>query len=160
MKHKLTLLLILNVVLGSFVGHAQVTATIHLADNTTATSTLDPSGEIYFQNDRLVIMESALSGNTQSWPMDQVTKVTFDGEPNAILAPESSRLSLYPNPAHSSVQISGIGLQPQPLTIYSATGAQLLQQTVVDGNTIDVSHLRPGIYFARIGLQTLKLAIH
>lgn len=159
MKHIRTALLLLAILLIGPMGHAQVTAFVHLTDNSTVAVSMDASGEIYFNNDQLVFLESALSGNTQSWAMDQVAKVTFDGEPNAIQGLSAGSLTLYPNPTHHSFHLAGIGSQPTPLAIYSVAGTKLLEGSCVDGDNIDISQFKPGIYFVRIGQQTVKLAV-
>lgn len=139
--------------------NAQVTAKVTFTDNTFTDVLLDPSGEIYFNGDQLVIMESSLTGNTSSWAIDDVKKVTFDGAFNSIVNNQDvNNLSIYPNPAKETITLHGITEQNTLVSIYSMDGAKMAEKCCSEGSSIDVSNLPAGLYFVRIGSQTLKLA--
>lgn len=152
------MILIVALLLGTAV-QAQVTVTVVKTDNTTATMTLDESGELYFNSDRLEILESTLTGNTSSWAIDDVRRVLFDGSFEAI-APTisgSGSIALYPNPTSGKFKLDGIGTEPQTVVVYSATGAKRMELTAIEGDEIDVTSLQAGIYFVRTQNHTLKL---
>ncbi|MEI7898034.1 MAG: T9SS type A sorting domain-containing protein [bacterium] len=70
-----------------------------------------------------------------------------------------SKLSLYPNPAHSTVYVSSSGAlthQNGSLTLYDIRGLLLLTKQVGNETTgIDVSGLKPGVYFVRFSDNTM-----
>lgn len=57
---------------------------------------------------------------------------------------ESSTISIYPNPAHETIQVKTDGLLDATYTIVNAQGKTVL---VTQTNTIDVSDLPQGFYF-------------
>lgn len=147
-----------------FVGEicsAQVTVFVHKADNSIQTYNMDASGELQFVNDRLLITESALTEATTALNVDDIRKVTFSGATSSILTPQQrADFSLFPNPAQRSFSISGIGTRPASVAIFSVTGKLMFEQACADGSSIDVSHLKRGIYFVKINSQTSKLIIN
>lgn len=151
--------LVLMLILGSM-ANAQVTVTVYLTDNTTAAVEVDASGEITFTEDNLTVMESTLTGTTTSWAIDNISKVTFDGDVNTegIGTVTTADLSIFPNPTRETITINGIGSTPTMVTIYNVTGTTMMQQLCSEGATINVSQLERGLYFVRVGHATLKLA--
>lgn len=138
---------------------AQVTVSVETLTQGTARYNFDPSGEIYFSGDRLVLMESLLTANTVAYNIDDVAKVSFEGDFEGINPIARAELSLHPNPARGHVAISGIGSTPQRIDIYSAAGLLMLSQLCSDGQNLDISRLSPGLYFVRISGVTLKLSV-
>jgi len=65
-------------------------------------------------------------------------------------------LSVYPNPATDQISISGLK-DREMLTIYSLTGVKLHSQDVTNGELIDISKLKPGLYMVKVGDKELKL---
>ena len=66
-------------------------------------------------------------------------------------------LSVYPNPAHTTLTIDGIE-QPTTIRIYSTDGALLTTARLSPANnTLSVAHLTKGIYLLQINTQVLRL---
>jgi len=63
-----------------------------------------------------------------------------------------SLISVYPNPAHDQLNISG--LVNARLTLYSSTGSVVLQKNNFSGTTVDISHLSHGVYVLDIKTNT------
>jgi len=63
-----------------------------------------------------------------------------------------SLISVYPNPAHDQLNISG--LVNARLTLYSSTGSVVLQKNNFSGTTLDISHLSHGVYVLDIKTNT------
>lgn len=88
----------------------------------------------------------------------RIRKVTYDNcdglAVNEIAA--SNNLSVYPNPASSTLTISS-GEKMQAISVLDISG-RILMEGKAGGKraTIDVSHLDAGIYFVRVGGQILK----
>jgi len=142
------------------IASAQVTVTVFLTDNSTAAAEVDASGEITITEDNLTVMESALTGTTTTWAIDDISKVTFEGDVNTegIGTAIVNGLSIFPNPARETITVNGIGETPTMVTVYNVTGATMMQQLCSEGATIDVRPLERGLYFVRVGHETLKLA--
>ena len=68
-------------------------------------------------------------------------------------------LFVYPNPVKSELRLKGISEHCQ-VTIYSLDGREIVSATEFEKNTIDVSFLKPGIYFLQLksdsNTKTLK----
>jgi glycine betaine/choline ABC-type transport system substrate-binding protein len=69
-------------------------------------------------------------------------------------------LKIYPNPAKSNLTIEGLEGQ---LTIFAINGEQVMEVTVINETTLDISHLTSGFYtlsFVANSMQfTKKLTI-
>lgn len=66
----------------------------------------------------------------------------------------SQRLKIYPNPTDSSLTIKGISL-PSRLSIADAQG-KLIRTVYLKQETINISGLKPGIYFLQAGKEVYK----
>lgn len=161
MSHKTTFFILVAFMLTGGLCHAQTIVHVHKTDNTTTTYNIDVSGELQFINNQILITESALTDNTIMLDVDNIRKLTFSTSTASILeSQQDNHFTLYPNPAQRSFSINGIGAKPAHVAIYSVAGQLVLQQAYTEGATIDISHLKRGIYFVKIGSQTTKLAIN
>ena len=85
-------------------------------------------------------------------------------EGNGILStsrPELTNLSLYPNPSNNGVyRISSLQSESYTAEVFDVSGRLVLPRTEID-QTLDISSLSQGIYFARVhsqnGSKTFKL---
>jgi len=64
-------------------------------------------------------------------------------------------ISLYPNPAYQQLNISIEGYNIDDVTIYTLTGQQLMQERPV-GETIEISHLQPGMYIVEVIIENTR----
>src|SRR5690606_31068830 len=70
--------------------------------------------------------------------------------PVANVKSHSDYVSVYPNPATSSINISSTWQQPFEIVIYSMTGAKLRTIKVSSGQqSVDISDLSKGTYFLK-----------
>jgi hypothetical protein len=71
--------------------------------------------------------------------------------PLGILKQSEPIVSVYPNPATTHLTISRGNPQPATMSIYTSTG-QIVLSTRVNAatTTIDISNLKPGVYFYRL----------
>jgi len=72
--------------------------------------------------------------------------------------------TIFPNPAHNTVNIGLFGNDSREVTIISLEGKTLLQRNIKPGiDNLDISHLSTGIYFIHVRnkriLATQKLII-
>jgi hypothetical protein len=84
------------------------------------------------------------------------TQVTISIAPVGLNDLESEVLTVYPNPASTRIQLSGLKGR-ELLTVYSLTGVKLLSQVVSNGEPIDISKLKSGLYMVKVGGKDLKL---
>jgi len=83
-------------------------------------------------------------------------EVTLSITPMGINDMESDRLSIYPNPANVQIQLKGLNGR-EMMTIYTLTGVKLLSQEVTNGEFVNISKLKSGLYMVKVGGKDLKL---
>lgn len=72
--------------------------------------------------------------------------------------PENSASLIYPNPAREYITLKMDLSSDIECSIYSPTGERILTQTISRiTKTINVKSLSPGIYFLKVGSETIKL---
>lgn len=84
-----------------------------------------------------------------------VIKIAFNEEGGtSIETVNSQTTSIYPNPVKDNLIIQNV--TDSDICIYSITGVLIAQYSQWNGESIDVSHLCPGIYFVNTNSTTLK----
>jgi len=73
----------------------------------------------------------------------------------SIKGNQGALISLYPNPAHDYIVISGV---KGTANIFDASGRRVLTKEIASsqGEKISVQHLAKGVYFIRIGAEQIK----
>jgi len=73
-------------------------------------------------------------------------------EPNAIGVPPTGQISVMPNPATGRITISGFAQTIAHLSLYNSEGQLVLKKSFnhSEEKTVDLSFLRPGIYYLTI----------
>ena len=97
--------------------------------------------------------------NTSSdFYFSDIVKVTFNEESGlSIETPNAQVTSIYPNPVKDNLTIKNVdNMQESDIYIYSVTGLLVAKYSQWNGESIDVSHLNPGIYFVNTNSTTLK----
>ncbi len=76
--------------------------------------------------------------------------IPFNGEVNFLSTREDEdRVKLYPNPANVKVYIEVV--RNATLEVYSSAGQKVLAEEMIESeNTIDISHLEPGLYIFEV----------
>ncbi len=70
----------------------------------------------------------------------------------------TNKMAIYPNPASGNVNIQLE--RPGAITIYNALGSVVKTQKLNEkSNHVDISELRPGMYFVKNDMQTSKLIV-
>jgi hypothetical protein len=73
-----------------------------------------------------------------------------------IVNPGDAVINVYPNPVVDKLTIT-LAVS-EKIDIYSATGELLIHQNLTSGdNTVDLSAINKGVYFAKIGKATIKV---
>ncbi|HET6990371.1 MAG TPA: T9SS type A sorting domain-containing protein, partial [Bacteroidia bacterium] len=73
-------------------------------------------------------------------------------------SPEQNEISLYPNPASSSITINA--KQGELFSLFNTLGEIVMSKEMTEGeNTIDVNGLSEGIYFVRMNEKTGKILV-
>ena len=75
------------------------------------------------------------------------------------IVPLNNKLNIYPNPAKESVLIKNKTEQRMYIEILDITGKICKTSTIIHENRIDISNLKPGIYFLKAGTQIQKLVV-
>ena len=79
--------------------------------------------------------------------------------PNVIIQPEVSKLTVYPNPTNGELQVTGYELQVgNDYRIFNVMGQMVMNGKLADETaTINVGSLPNGIYYLRIGNAVTKI---
>jgi hypothetical protein len=83
---------------------------------------------------------------------------TLSGAPLAATASLSNTQSIFPNPAHGTLTIAHAAANA-PVTIFDALGKVCLKTTLPITNKLDISLLPSGLYTARVGGTSYRLAV-
>ena len=129
--------------------HAVITKT----DSSQLLYDLDENDRISFPNDEILVITQ--NGTDIQIPISEIRKVTFD-EILATNENEAENISIFPNPVSNTFTITGIN-DFQQLSIYSIDGRLVKHETVSSGQSIDISELPQGLYYANINKQNFKL---
>jgi len=84
------------------------------------------------------------------------TEISLSITPMGIKYMETNGFSIYPNPTTSQFSVSGLS-DSEILTVYSLTGVKLLSQEVSNGEPVDISKLKSGLYMVKVGGHDFKL---
>lgn len=109
-----------------------------------------------FKPNRVIV--SKFDNTFEKFYFSSLTKITFNEDGASIETVETNpTASIYPNPAENNLVIEGAkNMYGSDVCIYSMTGVLITKHSHWNGETIDVSHLNPGIYFVNINSTTLK----
>jgi hypothetical protein len=81
-------------------------------------------------------------------------EIFINSEPNSKIERSTDiSLSLHPNPSTDIINISGDMGYNERVEIYTLEGVCVHRGR---GRRIDVSHLAPGVYFVRVGAESLR----
>ena len=119
----------------------------------------------------------SISAEATDWNTDMLsgTGGTFTGNPSinttyylygtetgiATAEAQPAALRLYPNPASSYVNVSGLPAGGGTVQIFDVAGRLVLsvESSGEETRTIDISSLAPGLHYVRSGSQTAKLMV-
>ncbi len=138
---------------------AQTTVTITRQSGASYSYTVQTSGSITFNGNYVKIKESATSDET-AFDMGTIRKMTFSDGGNGIeqvIGGQQASVRLYPNPAqdYCVVRSSDEGLLK--VTVFSMTGAKMIETTVENEGRMDISNLKSGVYMVKVNNTTTKL---
>ena len=96
-------------------------------------------------------MVTTIDGQTYTYPLAELQKMTFTANPTAIKALPTQEKNLVCKGKTLSVTGSGM------LYIYNAAGVLVQMAQVKDGARISLESLPKGVYVASMGEQTIKI---
>ncbi|MBK7128263.1 MAG: T9SS type A sorting domain-containing protein [Crocinitomicaceae bacterium] len=91
-----------------------------------------------------------VSGDTIPYPSDLAWISIPVGYQLGIENTEIDLLQVYPNPVQNEINFSFGQIENAEIFIYSLDGKEILHQTILDENSIDVSGLSSGNYFIKV----------
>lgn len=147
------------VLLQTWAAQAQTTVTLTRQSGASYNYTVQASGSISFDGNYVKIKESATSEPT-TFDMGTIRKMTFSDGSNGIeqaIGGQQASVRLYPNPAqdYCVVRSSDEGLLK--VTVFSMTGAKMIETSVENEGRLDISNLKSGVYLVKINNTTTKL---
>ncbi len=136
---------------------SQSTVTVTRTSGAVYTYTVQTDGNITFNGDYVIIKESATSDET-SIQMSGIRSMKFsDGLSGINDISATSAPILYPNPAKEYCIVRTNESGPHRVSVYTMTGALLIDTTVEEGGRLDISGLPSAIYMVKINNTTTKL---
>lgn len=131
--------------------------TVTLQNGWQMESQIGRQGGIYFQGETLVVT-NGLTGTSSDTEIGMVQKILFsDGPVVGIPSVEKQEFVVSPNPAAHLVTVSGLEGNCQEVVVYNVNGQKMMQQTMNDGDQMDVSKLPAGLYLMRSGNRFAKI---
>jgi hypothetical protein len=115
--------------------------TLNIQSTGTATLTLNLSGKC-----DVAVRTINISANISTNP---------DGI--AVGANNYSSLRVYPNPTKGQLIIENYELSMGDIEVYDVVGQKMLTCQISTDNSIDISHLAPGLYFLKTGNKMVKI---
>lgn len=110
---------------------------------------------IKFKTTKLIVTNHDNISN--DFYFSDVIKIAFNEEGTSITTPNASTASISPNPVKDNLMIQDAEkMYGSDICIYSVTGTLVSKHSQWNGESIDVSHLSPGIYFVNTNSTTLK----
>ena len=82
----------------------------------------------------------------------RVTTTTLASEENTL-----NSFKIYPNPATHKIFINGLKTKNNTAEFNNAEGRKVLEKKVNEDQTIDISPLKPGVYFVTVSSEGLKI---
>ena len=79
-----------------------------------------------------------------------------------INVPEKNQINIYPNPSFGKITIDNLNIESSEISLYNSEGlpiniSQFLIEKSSNGVSIDLTELKKGLYFIRIGGLTQKI---
>lgn len=155
MAKRIVLLTLMAMFAGGAMSQARVTVVSN--DGTETPYSIDATGEIFFGSDYMAIMASSNATEMATYQMDDVRKVLFEGSVRIVDVQGDNPLSLTPNPANESFVLHGMADGVQTVSVYSMSGALMIEGRYSNGESIDISSLAKGIYMVRACTSVAKL---
>jgi hypothetical protein len=112
-----------------------------------------------FQNNNLFLKKT--TGSTESFNLSTVMELYFSplytGSENISAIAKEEKLSVYPNPAQTTIRIMNAPQQTGLISIIGMDGHCILQtQITADYPVINVSGLAKGLYIIKVNNQAIK----
>ena len=82
----------------------------------------------------------------------RVTTTTLASEENTL-----NSFKIYPNPATHKIFINGLKTKNNTAEFNNVEGRKVLEKKVNEDQTIDISPLKPAIYFVTVSSEGLKI---
>lgn len=157
-KKVLCLMAFLLLSIGIWSAKAQSTVSVTNKTNGATTNyTVQSTGSISFSGDYLVIKESS-TASPQSIPLSSIRKMTFsNGSASIDDINHTKSPQLYPNPAKDYCTLISNGSETNHVTIFSITGAKMMETDIENEGRIDISSLKTGVYLVKVNNMTTKL---
>jgi hypothetical protein len=148
MKLKLFYLALFGLFLTQIAESSAQGLVIKLKDGSTNIENLNAIQKLSFTE--IDLLETLTTGTVNSFALSSVQKLYFDMtiaiEENAVS--ETTGLTIYPNPAQETINITGIPGQAEFVFVYRTDGKLVITEPVTSGIvSINISKLTHGLYF-------------
>ena len=149
----LSLVLLIGVIFSINAQTAKTKVIVTKTDGNVVNYTLEQSDYLTFNDGQSLVIN--ISGSTQIIDLSNIRKVVFEKITDGI-EEMTSEIQIMPNPANDSFRVSNL-VKDEEMSIYSMAGQKVMEGTVSNEQTIDISALANGLYLVKIGSQNIKL---
>lgn len=133
---------------------AQTEVSLYLHDSSVQTFSVNETGKIYFDNERLFIDDG--TAVPYSFEVSSIRKMRFDA-PVGIEDITTPEFKIYPNPVGSFLKISGTSY-PVHYEIFAMDGRLMMVGNSNSETTLDMSSFAKGLYLIKINGKTFKIS--
>lgn len=125
------------------------------SDNSPVRIDVSTISSIKFKTTKLVVTNDDDISN--DFYFSDVIKITFNEKGTSIETANASNVNIFPNPVKDNLVINNADMiYGSDICIYTTTGVLVSKHSQWNGETIDVSHLCPGVYFVNTNSTILK----
>ena len=125
------------------------------SDNSPVRIDVSTISSIKFKTTKLVVTNDDDISN--DFYFSDVVKITFNEKGTSIETANASNVNIFPNPVKDNLVINNVNMiYGSDICIYTTTGVLVGKYSQWNGETIDVSHLCPGVYFVNTNSTILK----
>ena len=157
MKFRFCLIMVLLLLTSSYT-KADELISIYLNNSDASPVRIDVStiSSIKFKSTKIIVNRD--ENSSLNYYFSDITKITFNEESGASIETVNAQVTnIYPNPVQDNLTIQNAGnLVGSDICIYTTTGVLVNKHSQWNGESIDVSHLCPGVYFINTNSTTLK----
>jgi len=155
-KKRFSLLFLFIVAAGLNAARGQ-SLVLQLVNGTEETKDILALQKVFFSGENLNI--NYLNGSSETFAVTNLSKIYFHPLSNSseTIAGTVKKISVYPNPAISTLNLKNVSNDEASFTIFRMDGAIVMKSQLVSGkSSIDIASLDGGLYLLKIDNQVVR----
>lgn len=155
-KKRISLLFLFIVVAGLTIVRGQ-SLVLQLTNGTEETKDILALQKVFFSDENFNI--NYLNGSSDAFKITNLSKIYFHPLSSSVtsIAGTGKVISVYPNPAISTLNVKNAPNTEASYEIFRMDGAIIMKSQLVEGNSsIDIASLNSGLYLLKIDNQVVR----